>query len=260
MENTNPIMKKIDAGELIAATTKLPTVRINRETFLRSQFDKIYSEEMVSRVVESGPYEAGVPQKVITKLAQSTIKQETMVTSLTSAAAGIPGGFALLATVPADAIQVHGAMLRLSQKLAYLYGWTELLPEKGDTIDEETKNVLLLFVGTMYGVSSATGGLAKISTSYSVHLAKTLPTKALTQGAIYPIVKKVARALGIQMTKTIYGRGVAKLVPLAGAVISGGITFYSFRGMSRRLQTHLAKLHAQKVRSSSKPAVLKDSK
>ena len=54
-----------------------------------------------------------------------------------SAIAGIPGGFALLATVPADTAQYLGHMLRVAQKLAYLYRWPDLF-EEDDEPDDAT--------------------------------------------------------------------------------------------------------------------------
>ena len=54
-----------------------------------------------------------------------------------SAIAGIPGGFALLATVPADTAQYLGHMLRVAQKLAYLYSWPDLF-EEDDEPDDAT--------------------------------------------------------------------------------------------------------------------------
>ncbi len=80
----------------------------------------------------------------------------------------------------------------------------------------------------------------------SEQVAKKLPQKALTQGVVYPIVKKVAGYLGVEMTKQTFAKSVSKAVPLVGAAVSGGLTFATFRPMSRRLKTHLSGLELAK--------------
>lgn len=44
---------------------------------------------------------------------------------------------------------------------------------------------------------------------------KKLPQQALTQGIIYPVVKKVAAYLGIRMTKQLFAGGVAAVTWIA---------------------------------------------
>lgn len=53
-------------------------------------------------------------------------------------------------------------------------------------------------------------------------------------------MKKVAGYLGVSMTKTIFAGGVAKAIPVAGALLGGGLTVVTFLPMSKRLQKHLA--------------------
>ncbi|WP_345313471.1 hypothetical protein [Gordonia alkaliphila] len=73
-------------------------------------------------------------------------------------------------------------------------------------------------------------------------MAKQLPKQALTKGTIYPIVKKVSELLGVRMTTQIFAKGASKVVPVVGAVVSGGLTFATFKPMSKRLQGHLRSL------------------
>ena len=42
------------------------------------------------------------------------------------------------------------------------------------------------------------------------------------------------------MTKQIFAKGVAKVVPVLGAVTSGGLTFATFKPMAEKLRKHLA--------------------
>jgi hypothetical protein len=247
MEKTGIDKKKIQPADLVAAAMKIPSVRVNREKFITAQFDKLFGPETVLSILENGPHAAGVSKEVIHSLTRSVIRHETALVSLASGAAGIPGGWAMAATIPADMVQYHAAMLRVAQKMAYLHDWAELVPERHEDIDDSTKNVLLVFLGAMYGVKVANEGITYLAKTYSAQLTKAISSKPLTQGAVYPIVKKVSTALGIQMNKQIFGQVTGKAVPLVGAVISGGLTFFSFRGMSSKLHQHLASQLSQKT-------------
>lgn len=95
---------------------------------------------MVDAAVERGPIAAGVPQGIIDKLAKGSIDFETTKVTAISAAAGLPGGTAIAATIPADLAQFYAHVLRIAQKLAYLYGWDELFSENG--MDDGTEQTL----------------------------------------------------------------------------------------------------------------------
>jgi hypothetical protein len=45
--------------------------------------------------------------------------------------------------------------------------------------------------------------------------------------------------LGIQVTKTSFSRGVAKVVPVIGGIVSGGLTFATYRIQAKRLKKAL---------------------
>lgn len=152
----------------------------------------------------------------------------------------------MLGTVPADLAQYMGHMLRISQKLAYIYGWPDLFAEDGDELDEATESMLILFVGVMFGVQIAQGGVAKVAAMIAANVAKKLPQQALTKGVLFPVVKKVAGYLGVSMTKKLFASGIAKAIPVVGAVLSGGLTLGTFLPMSKRLQKHLASLELTK--------------
>ena len=126
--------------------------------------------------------------------------------------------------------------------MIYLYGWQKLFDENGQ-MDDETKNLLTLFVGIMFGVNSAVGAIAKISDTVAKNIAKNLAKQPLTKGFLYPIVKQVARYIGVQTTKEIFAKGVAKIVPLIGGLVSGTITYATYKPMAIRLQKHLSKMN-----------------
>lgn len=232
-------MKNIKFEAVLVESAKLPMVKIDRELFLRKELRDKYSQEIVEKAIQYNPAYAGICVEDINKIAKSCIIAETTKVTALSAAAGLPGGFIMIGTVPADLAQYFGHILRILQKLIYLYGWHDLSLDSKE-MNEETKNLLTLFVGIMFGVNGAVNTVDKLAAQVAKQVVKKLPQKALTKGVIYPIVKKVATILGFQMTKQIFARGVAKIVPVLGAITSGGLTFATFKPMSEKLRKHLA--------------------
>ncbi|MFD8892250.1 hypothetical protein [Streptomyces sp. NPDC059566] len=227
---------------VLAVAARLPGVRINREAYLRQALTRHCSEDAIRKAIEETPAAAGIPLEVLDKAANDSINYETAKASALSAAAGIPGLLFLPATVPADVAQYFGHMLRIAQKLAYLYSWPDLFSEDPDDLDDATKGVLTLFIGVMFGTQSANAAVGKVAGMMSKQAAKKLPQKAFTQGLIYPIVKKVAGYLGVQMTKKTFANTVSKAIPVVGAVVSGGLTLATYLPMAKRLKKHLSSL------------------
>ncbi|MGO4245665.1 hypothetical protein AB4Y87_00500 [Paenarthrobacter sp. RAF54_2] len=233
-------------SQVLDAAAKLPGVRIDRTAYLRAALKRYCTEEQIEKAIADSPAAAGIPLKAITEIANTSITYETSKVTGLSALAGIPGGLAVVGTVPVDLAQYMGHLLRIAQKLAYIYSWPDLFDDGAEEIDEATESMLVLFVGVMFGVQIAQGGVAKVANMIAANVARKLPQRALTQGVIYPIVKKVAGYLGVAMTKKLFASGVAKAIPVVGALFSGGLTLGTFLPMSKRLQKHLASLELTK--------------
>lgn len=221
----------------LKSTVSLPMVRIDREAFLQKELIKYCSSEQVEMALQNNPAYAGISVSLINKIAKDCINFETNKSSMISFVTGIPGGFAMAGAIPADMAQSFGHILRIVQKLAYLYGWQELIPQD-KSLDDETTNLLTLFVGIMFGVNGAGSVITKISSSAAQKASKDLASKALTKGTLYPIVKKIAQTLGVKMTKEIFAKNVSKAIPIAGGIVSGGITYATFKPMAHKLKKH----------------------
>lgn len=234
-------MSNIDFELVLKSAVSLPTVRIDRRAFLKSELNKYCPKDQVLDAIENNPAHAGIPVSVINKIADSCINFETNKVSAISFASGLPGGLAMFGTVPADLAQYSGHILRILQKLIYLYGWEELIPEDGK-LDDETNNMLTLFVGVMFGANGAATTITKVSAGAAQQASKKFASKALTKGMIYPIVKKVSQAIGVKMTKEIFAKGVSKVIPIVGGVVSGGITYVTYKPMAYKLKRYLGTL------------------
>lgn len=241
MSNEMKKGRSINFEMVLRSAAGLPGVRIEREDFLAAALKPYFSDDVVNKAVMYNPAYAGISVDQINKIANASIRLETRNVSALSFVAGIPGGFAMIGTVPADLVQYFGHILRVLQKLIYLYGWQELFDENG-YMDDETANLLTLFAGVMFGVSGAAGAIAKIAEQAAQKVAKRLGQKALMKGAIYPIVKKVALILGVKMSKDIFAKSVSKIIPVLGGAASGGLTYFTYKPMANKLRDHLATL------------------
>ncbi|SCL25688.1 hypothetical protein [Micromonospora inyonensis] len=226
----------------VGTAAGLPGVRIDRADYLRSALARHCSKEQIRVAIDESPAAAGIPLDLLDRLADDSIRYEAAKASALSAAAGIPGFMFMPATVPADLAQYLGHMLRIAQKLAYLYSWPDLLSGDADDLDDATKGVLTLFVGVMFGAQSANTAVGQIAGMLSKQALKKLPRQALTKGVIYPVVKKVAGYLGTKMTTQTFAKAVSKVIPVVGAVVSGGITLATFLPMAKTLKNHLSGL------------------
>ncbi len=226
---------------VLKSAMDLPGVKINRDNFLQKELSKRFSKETVNLAIKKNPAYAGITVKQIEEIAKSCINYETNQVTLISTMAGVPGGLAMVGTIPADTVQYFGHILRILQKLIYLYGWSAIYNSKED-FDDETINQLTLFIGVMFGVTAATGAVAKLAGNMAMKFEKSLVNKALTKGTIYPIVKKVATTLGVKMTKEVFAKSIGKVIPVIGGVISGGLTYATFKPSALRLEKHLKKL------------------
>ena len=230
-------VKGVDVSpeQILRQALKLPIAQVDRSTFLKKELIKFYPEDTVRLAIENNPAYAGIDKDTINRIATQVIQYETNKVSSISFAAGLPGGLAMAATVPADVAQYFAFILRAMQEIAYLYGFEEF-DFDNENVDSNTMNEIMIFLGAMFGVSNANAGIKIIAQSAAQKMSKTLANKALTKTAIYPIVKKIAQAVGIRMTKQIFADGVARVVPILGGAVSGGLTYATFKPCCVRLQ------------------------
>ena len=231
------------AVEFLKKVVRVPGVRINRDDFLRQELrERGVPEEVIRRAIDTNPAFAGIPLAELDRLAEQVISYETNKSAAISFAAGIPGGFAMLGTIPADLTQYYVHAFRIVQKLAYLYGWRELLGAK-EEVDDETIGVLAMFFGVMLGVGGAAQSLTAFARSVAMPaFQKQLTKHALTKTSWYPVMKQCLRFIGINLTKKSFAQGVSKVIPIIGGVVSGGMTFVSLQSQSTRLKGHLREL------------------
>ncbi|WP_218714078.1 hypothetical protein [Arthrobacter sp. BF1] len=119
-------------------------MRITSAAYLRTALKRHCTEDQIERAIASSPAAAGIPLKVIIEVANTSVAYETSKVTGFSTLAGIPRGLAMIGTVPANLAQYMWHMLRIAQKLAYIYSWPDLFADDGDDVDEATETMLIL--------------------------------------------------------------------------------------------------------------------
>jgi len=231
---------EVDIVDIIVLAMKAPGVHINRTSFLQKELFKNHPQEVIDKAIATTPANAGIPSAEIDKIADEIIKFERNCVSGISTALGMPGGWAMAATIPADIVQYYGYTLRAAQKLLYLYGFPEIDPTgDGLQLDTETINNLILCLGVMNGVAGANNAVKGMAKALAIGVEKKLLKAALTKGTFFPLIKVIAKWFGINLTKSIFAGFFKKAIPVVGGVVGGGITFFAFKPCCKRLKNAL---------------------
>ena len=223
-----------DFNEVLAAVVKAPMVKIDRAEFLKNNFSREVEPKMVDKIVQTNPIKAGVSEHVLEKIARECIMYETYKVSALSFGTGFVGLFG----ISADLAQYLAHVLRISQKLAYIYGYPSMISIDGG-MDDATKNIILLFIGMMYGVKGTDEVIAKLSVTLAEQIAKNISREALTKTAWYPLLKQICKQVGIKVTKDTLGKAAVKPIPVLASIVSATLSYICFEKNAERLHKTL---------------------
>lgn len=231
---------KIDLEDVIIKGLKTPGIKINRAEFLAKTLKKRFPQETIDAAIAESPMRANIAQTEIDKMANEAINFERTCVSGISAALSAPGGVAMVATVPADLMQYYAYLLRMAQKLLYLYGFPQIdTEETGEKFDDGTMNTLILCFGVMYGVAGANKALLTVARALGAGLSKKFMQTAVTKGTIYPVLRAILKCFNVKLTKQLASKAINHSLPVIGGVIGGGITFFSFKSCGEKLKKTL---------------------
>ncbi len=226
---------------ILSTAIQIPGFKVDRANFLKNQF-RNSSIDLQESIIKDGPVEAGFSKSDLRKKAEGIVNNRTLLSTGASFIAGLPGGLAMAATVPADVLQFYANALGMAQEIAYLYGeedlWSGNLPD-----NQMVTNQLILYCGVMLGSSGAAQATRIMTSALTKQALTKIPQKALTKTFYYPVVKSVAKFFGAKMTKDVFAKGISKAVPLIGGIVSGGITLATLRPMGLRLIDVLEEAH-----------------
>jgi len=225
------------ALKVINESLKLPFIKIDRSEFLIKKFGEQVDD--IQKLIDEGP-QVFFSKEELDESAIEVINANVLQSSSLSFASGLPGGFAMAATIPADIAQFYGYSLKLAQEISYIYGYNNMWSDQGE-LTEDAKNTLILYLGVMLGVTSAGAAVRILSNKMALQALKKIPQKTLTKTIYYPIIKKVMAIFGTKLTKATFAKGVSKFIPLVGGAVSGTMNYFSLKPMANRLKDELGK-------------------
>lgn len=225
------------ALKVLNESLKLPFIKIDRSEFLIKKFGEQVDD--IQKLIDEGP-QVFFSKEELDESAKKVINANVLQSSSLSFASGLPGGFAMAATIPADIAQFYGYSLKLAQEISYIYGYNNMWSDQGE-LTEDAKNTLILYLGVMLGVTSAGAAVRILSNKMALQALKKIPQKALTKTIYYPIIKKVMAIFGTKLTKATFAKGVSKFIPVFGGAVSGTMNYISLKPMANRLKDELGK-------------------
>lgn len=224
-------------NKVLAGVMQVPGVKVDRESFLKEYLSVYCTEKQVTLALEKGTIGI-IDEKILDEIALECISNHTKLVTGSSVLLGLPGGWAMLGSIPGDVVQYYFHVFVLSQKLAYIYGYPDLCDEKGN-FTEIASGMLTIFVGVMGGVGIANKFIQELAESAQKEVAKRIPKYALTKTFYYPILKQIVKWLGGELTKDSFAKSVSKVVPIIGGIISGFLSYSTFKPQSKRLMYKL---------------------
>ena len=232
-------MSDVSTFDLALKTaTALPEVRIDREAFLLDELTFCCPQEVAEQAVRKTPAQAGVPKRRIDRIAKNSVGYESNKVSTLTFSAGLHAGMSMLGMVPADVTRYMAHALRIVQKLAFLYGWKDLLPESGE-LDEGTASLLTLFFGVMLDVEGAREALEEL-TRDGPGLTREAAIQGIHDHHIQFLIRQIGKILSERLPHEVYGRSITRFIPIIGAEDLGGLTYVTYKPMADRLRRFLA--------------------
>jgi hypothetical protein len=241
MSHTLEVLGNYELGEnpligILEKAVSLPGVKIKRTTFLMETY------QLSGTVIESEDVFSQISLEQMDKEASTIIARNVTASSSVAFVLGLPGGIAMMASVPADVMQNFAFSLRLAQQLAYVYGFEELF--ENDEMSEKTQNTLIAFLGIMFVVTGSGTVLRAIAPNVGKYAAKQALRRPLTRTVWYPMLKKISNIVASKtITKTSVSGFASKAIPVVGGVASAGINVATMIPMANRLKNELRKYY-----------------
>ena len=230
----------VGVEDMIIKALRIPGIGIDRKHFLTKELEKRVKADVLANAIETTPIQAGIELTMLDKIANDVIEHERWGVSGISTALSTPGGVVGVATTVADIGQYYAYLLKVAQKLMYLYGFPQIdVKEKGQKFESSTMNTLILCLGVMYGVHGANVALKELAKLLGKGLAKKILVMPITKKAFYKILKKILTFFTVNLTKKALAGAVSKAIPIIGGVIGGALTFVTFKPCCDKLKESL---------------------
>lgn len=222
--------------EMLEKAIKLPGIKVNRNSFIMDSYNINISE------INDPLLFSNISLEQMDKVANGIIKKNVSASSITAFGLGFPGGFTMVASIPADVLQNFAFSLRLAQQIAYAYGFDDIFVE--DQLTKESKTILVLFLGIMFMANGSGAILRAISPNVGKYVGTQVAAKPLMKTVWYPALKKIVPVItGKTLTKPALKGFITKSIPVIGGITSAGINVATMVPMANRLKAELRTFH-----------------
>lgn len=239
--------KPEEIGKLIIEKIlKIPGVKVNREEFLRKSLSDKLTITDLDNAIENGTSAAGISLTIIQKAAHDCISGIKIGSTAESAVTGLPGGvLGITAGLLTDLTQFYANLIILIQKLVYLYGMKDI-NSYGDIKNNDSNMAIfiLIFMGAASSVETAEIAskvvIKRLAAQYAKDSGKLI---LLAKPTFYSIAKKVAKSIGVSITKKGFAKAASKTVPIIGAGISAALNLVAFTPLANHLNKLLSETY-----------------
>lgn len=215
---------------------KLPHVLVNREKFLKKVFTDFDIQASDFEFVDHQKIlKTRVRDKIIAQIIKDTAKDSSKIAFVN----GIPGGLTMIATLPADLLQYYVFVLILAQKISYLFGMGNLL-DANKQLTSAGKQRLILYLGSMSGLSVAGSAIRVLSVTKAQVLMGKISNESITRAINGPLVRQVLKHFGINFSKKSVSDASSKIIPVLGGFVSGGLNYFSLKKIAQKFVQELA--------------------
>lgn len=209
-------------SELIIYTLK--KVKVNRDEFLLKEFPEVDREMLL----KNGPLEFYSVEE-LEKKALKIVDNTTNSVALKSFITGLPSNPAIaVALGSADAIQYFAALLNLLQKVIYTLGEEDLFDKFGQ-LSYQSKLKIFGYLALMLGVDTLAAKI--LVTKASTEVSKKIVNSNISR----TMVNKLAGQVLAKNTANIGKNTFSKFVPVVSGVVSGGISYFTFKNSGKTL-------------------------
>ncbi len=222
---------------LLQNAMKLPKIQLDRASWYTKVLSPYVSEQTLGRALTTSPARAGIEHPTLSQVAQATLRAHRRGVTTLSLVTGLPGGVALAGALPADLAQFLWHLIQVAQKLTALYGWPPLFVSPKSLTADETL-LLTVFLAQMFGSERADKLLQEIQQSYRDESGP-LPRDPIASYHLKEEAQYMYEWMGINAAREGLTKTLARVVPVLGGLLSGGLSYLAFTKMGQRLHTLL---------------------
>lgn len=235
-------MEEFSANEkrylrLLEELLKVPGVKVKREPFLLDIFgEHLTTRQQMATLISEGPA-ALFKLELLDKKAEDIIQASTMQATALSFISGAPGGLLISMTFYIDMLQYFAYLLRLTQQMAYIYGYDSLW--ETDQLSSQARDQIILFLGILFKVKEAGPILRLTGVPLSNKVVSQVPRETLSKVFYTRIIRRILSVVGAWVMHSSLTRRISGFVPIISGIVTGSMTLITFKPMGLRLKREL---------------------